>query len=81
MIYSFDTKRFRRFSLAVLAIALLASHHAQAGAPTNSGITAAAGSQIPVASRKNAATAPAAVPTRLAGAKAAGFGLILGVGY
>jgi hypothetical protein len=78
MIYSFDTKRFRRFGLAVLAIALLAS---QAGAPTNSGITAAAGSQIPVASRKNAATAPAAVPTRLAGAKAGGFGLILGVGY
>jgi hypothetical protein len=35
----------------------------------------------PVASRKNTATAPAAVPTRLAGAKAAGFGLILGVGY
>jgi len=80
VIYSFDTKRFRRFGLAVLAIALLASHHAQAGAPANSGITVAA-SQVRVGTRKNAATLPAVVPTRLAGARGGSFGLILGVGY
>jgi hypothetical protein len=91
MIYSFDTRRFGQFALAVLASALLASQTAQAAAPRNAGITTGA-SQI---ESKIAARVPAERQAGHTRAKldyarqersirVAGkgdIGLILGVGY
>ena len=52
-----DTNTFRKFGLAVVAAALLASHGAQAEAPSNAGLAAAV-APAPVA------VAPAPVVSR-----------------
>ena len=83
MTYLIDTNTFRKFGLAVVAAALLASHGAQAEAPSNAGLAAAvapapvAVAPAPVVSRKSAA--PVVAPARVA--RGSGIGLILGVGY